>query len=143
MGQYQSSERTYQDEIRRLQIQIAASDAHVQAQRAAIDVQKAAADAQRAAADARKAAIDLHKAAADAQKADIVFNVLLFGAAALFFDHLLRGTRFGRKFCVKSRLRFSPSHLFQPKGKKLIADEYRAEIISDSLSVPLPAIVIR
>ena len=117
MGQYQSSERTYQDEIRRLQIQ-----------KAEIDVQKAASEAQ--------------KAAIGAQKAEIVLNTLLIGAAALFVDHLLRGTRFGRKFCVKSRLMFSPSRLFQPKEKKLIADENRAQMISDALSVSLPTIFI-
>ena len=143
MGQNQSVDNEYQAELRRLQIKEAKRTADKAAKLDAYEIEKVAKlDAYEIEKVAKLDAYEIEKAASEASIVAFTAFALFFGTSALILDHFIRGTHQGRKLCVKARILFSPSRIFQPKMKNLIVDKSRAQTVADSLSVPLPTLII-
>ena len=74
----------------------------------------------------------------------IKFRLFVTGCVTLAMDHFLRGTRYGRKFCVKLRLNISPSRFFDRTlvTKTIIEDKAREAVIDTCAHMKLPSILI-
>jgi hypothetical protein len=139
MGQNQSVDNEYQVELRRLQIEEAKRIADKAAKLDFYEIKKAASEAEKA---AKLGAYETKKAVSEASSVAFTDFALFFGISALILDHFIRGTHHGRKLCIKARILFSPSRIFRPKMKNLIVDKSRAQIVANSLLVPLPTMII-
>jgi len=149
-SQYEEAQETHRIKIQLMdeKLQRSKIETEQKAQQAKIETEQKAQILQRSKIEteqkAQQAKIETDEKAQILQQEKIKVYVFETVCLTLAMDHLFRGTRYGRKFCVKLRLNLSPSRFFDRTlvTKTIIKDKAREAVIDKCVHMRLPSILI-
>ena len=99
---------------------------------------------EQAQANTQLAAEKVLQAQTNTKVINVFYSSVGFGFFCVATDHLLRGTRFGRKFCVRMHLHLSRSRFseFFKGHVVIINDKARESVIKSCIAMTLPSILV-